>query len=68
MTNPPIVMWMGSPAKPHHLPLMRAELKSFERCSASTDPDVSACYQRAADLTREAIQELERIARKDENT
>lgn len=55
-------MWFGSPAKIHHLPLMRAELKSFERCCGATDHDVSICYQRAAENTRQAIQELERLA------
>lgn len=64
MTNPePYVIWMHAPAKPHHLPLMRAELSSYERCSAASDPVVSDCYKRAADNTRQAIKELEGLIR-----
>ena len=62
MTPEPYVMWFNAPAKIHHLPLMRLELKSYERCSASPEQDVAACYMRAAENTRQAIQELERLA------
>jgi hypothetical protein len=61
----PFVMWMGYAAFPSDIPRMIQDAEWCERMASAPEPGNRDYFTKAAQTTREAISELERLIQKE---